>query len=509
MRAKTRLRRAFGVVLLLAPGWCGFIGCGGPPAAELHVTILHTNDIHGHLRPFSYPDPPDTTSVIARMPVIKDIGGLARCATLVKRIRSEPGRHTLFLDAGDILDGTPFSVVYHGQADIAVMNAAGYDAMTLGNHEFNLTDAQFDSLLAAPRFPLLCANLRGLTDAAPRVRPHVILPAGELRVGVFGLTTPGSASYRACAGRYEVLSPAATAREMAASLRREGADIVVALTHMGFESELALADSVPEIDVIVGGHSHTRLAAPRVVRHGKDDFTLVVQAHQWAGELGRLDLTVSPRGDGRYEIADYEGRLIPVTSEIPEDSAAAAILRGYYDPMRPIYEEVLGKATADFANVGFERATVNVVADAMREASGATIALQNYGGVRDSFFRGPIRMWEVASMLPFENEIVVMQVSGARLRRGLEDERESLGPSGMRVVWDGGRAVSIEVGGAPLDSARVYDVATNGYIYEKIFPDVRVARTLDLMIRDVVVAHIRRAGTLSPVLDGRTRRAGA
>jgi 2',3'-cyclic-nucleotide 2'-phosphodiesterase (5'-nucleotidase family) len=495
------------VALCLA---AGLISCEEQSPRFVHLTILHTNDMHGHLLPFSYPDPVNEMHPVAQMSEIRDIGGLARVATLVQRIRAERDREVLFLDAGDILDGTPFSVYWRGLADVEAMTVAGYEAMVAGNHEFNLTFEGFREMVAAAGFPILCANARLIADGSAVLPHRRMFEKGGLRIGVFGITTLSSQRYPACRERIEILDPAETAREQVAALRAEGADLIVALTHLGYSGDVELAESVEGIDVIIGGHSHTRRSEPKIVRReGSEEdggaATLICHAYQWAGELGRLDLTLE-RGEGEtYRIASYKSEMAPVTNKIPEDEEVASVIRRYFEPMRPIYDVVIGEATADFANIGFERATINLVADVMRERTGVDVALQNYGGVRESIFEGPVRVWEIASMLPFDNRIVTMELAGDRLIEALQSDRESFGFSGMRAAWKDDELYSCEVDGSDVQPERIYTVATNDYIHDKIFSDIPAIATMEQPLRETVIEYIKEKGTIEPVLDGRIR----
>jgi 2',3'-cyclic-nucleotide 2'-phosphodiesterase (5'-nucleotidase family) len=506
MLRSTVLRRTF-IVWVLA-----VLVIGGAAADErpqyVRLTILHTNDTHGHLLPFSYPDPRDPESYLNTLPALKDIGGAARRATVIDQARGEWAANVLLLDAGDIMDGTPFSVQYTGLADITAMNTIGYDAMVTGNHEYNMSQPQFRKLVESAQFPVICANARLASNNVPILPTRIVFERGGLRVGVFGLTTLESQSYPANRDGIQILDPVTVAGEMVRELEQAQVDVIVALTHIGFDEDVELAKQVPGIDVIVGGHSHTRLPEPQLVAHGEPtahdiNSTVIVQDFQWGGELGRLDLTLYREDDGAYDVMTQKGRLIPITKDIPEDPDVARAVDKYYEPMKPIYFEVLAQATGDFLNSGLERATVNLVADLMREATGADIALQNYGGTRESIVKGPVRMWEVASVLPFNNKLVVMKLTGKRLREGLSNQMEFLGFSNMKVVWGEGGPVSIEVGGESLDDTRVYTAVTTDYIAGKCFADVKDVEPTDMLQRDTIADLIRKKGTISPVLDGR------
>ncbi|MCX6543456.1 MAG: metallophosphatase [Acidobacteria bacterium] len=228
------------------------------------------------------------------MRVYKDIGGIARRTTIAKCIRQElDSRRTpvWFVDLGDYSDGTPFSSEYHGEADVAAMNAAGYDMGTLGNHEFNNTAAQLRKLVGATKYQLLCANATDRASGKPLVPPYVVKTLGSLRIGVFGLLAHESATYPAGKEAIEVGDEIASARQAVAALRPQ-ADIIVLLSHAGEQVDQRLAEQVPDIDVIVGSHSHSRLPSGELIWHSEDlqaravNGTVIVQAHQWGGELG-------------------------------------------------------------------------------------------------------------------------------------------------------------------------------------------------------------------------------
>lgn len=496
----------FGAFLSVVPG------CTDAGRQNLYLTILHTNDIHGHLLPFTYPDPVDSTSTINRLSAIKDIGGLARCATLAQRIESEVDGNCLLLDAGDIMDGTPFSLHYKGIADIKTLNAVGYDAMVIGNHEFNMSYEEVWEMIETAEFPLLCANTRMMREDDPEFQPNMIIERGGLDVGIFGLTTRSSGGYPACRDRIEILDMVETAERQIEELEAAGADLIIALTHLGFSGDETLAESVSGIDVIVGGHSHTRLERPRVVKRGEPeepDFheTLIVQAFQWAGEMGRLDLTIERDSDGSCRVISHHGELIPVTADIAEDPAVAQVVSKLYEPMRPIYDIEIAKAKEDFVNSGFERATVNLVADATREVTGADLAMQNYGGVRASILKGPVRMWEMAEMLPFENKIVVLDLTGERILDELSSGSQYYSFSGLTVLYEEGndRPISATIKGEELEDDQLYSVATIDYLSNRYFSDIEGVRETGMLQRDAVADYIREKGEISPVLDGRTR----
>jgi 5'-nucleotidase/UDP-sugar diphosphatase len=507
------LRKAAILIILVA-----LIGAAQYAIAERSlyekITVLHTNDTHGHLIPFSYPQSEELAAPFNELPALRDIGGIARRATLVNELRSELNGDCLLLDAGDILDGTPFTVEFQGAAAVAAMNACGYEAMVTGNHEYNTAPERFMANVQAAQFPILCANLVDAKTNEHVLRPYTVLNVDGVRIAVMGLTTLESADYPATkqAG-WKIEDPIETAKELAPKLQAEN-DVVVALTHLGYAEDLKLAAAVPDIDVIVGGHSHTRLAKPAFVPQ-KDAQTnpfdvngvIVVQDFQFGGELGRLDLILHRTKDGNdYTVMSYDGHLIPITNEIKEDPKVAKVVGKYWDKMRPTYGRVVARATADFPNSGLDRPTVNLVCDALLEITGADLALHNYGGVRESLFSGDVRVWDVASMLPFSNKIVVIEATGKQVKQALQNGQEFLGLAGMNVVLDQDyKVLSASVGGKPIDDNAVYKVATIDYIHGKILPDCKVLREFPVTCRASIIEWMEAKKELSPVRDGRIR----
>ena len=439
---------AFVLALLAAPG-----GAHPRPRA---LTILYFNDIHGHLEPWK----PDRNEGPA-------IGGIARMAALAERIRREnraAGRATVLLVAGDVLQGTPMSAVFQGEADVEAFNRMRVDAMALGNHEFDFGQANIERMGRQARFPLLGANIYR-DDHRPFARASVVLePAPGLRVGVLGLTTvetPTTTFPTNVTGlRFD--DPVETARH-AVPVLEPHCDLVVALTHIGVPEDRRLAREVPGVDVVIGGHTHAPLPEPEVV-----DGTPICQAHDNGRYLGRLDLTVE---NGRARVTRAE--LIPITESLPEDRAVAAIVGGYAGKLNERLAVVVGRSRVlldgEREHVRTRETTLgNFVTDLMREAARTDVAITNGGSLRASIAAGNITYGDVLTALPFNNTIVAIKVPGRTLREAL-DYAASLKPedlpgpflqvSGLAYAIENGRATDVRVGGAPLDDARVYSVA--------------------------------------------------
>jgi len=477
-------------------------------AQEVTLTILHTNDTHGHLLPFSYPSIVPAGSELAQIRVRRDIGGIARRATLVKRLRADLQRRGIevwLVDAGDFSDGTPFSTEFHGEADLAAMNAAGYTFGTLGNHEFNNPLATLKKLIGLASFPLLCANATETASGRPLAPPSAIRSVGPVKIGVFGLVTREAGGYPAAREGVTVADEIETARRLAESLRKE-AGIVIAVSHAGEMVDERIAAAVPAIDVIVGGHSHSRLPVGELIWRSDEmkdrevNGTVIVQAHQWGGELGRLDLLLVRDGSGAWHVDRYRARLIPVTPDIPEDAEVAAVVDRYWKPIAARFGEVIGQAAGDFSERGDDLAQYNLVADLVREAFGAEIELENLGGVRAPLVQGTVTRASLVDMDPFANTVVTCKLTGRQLKDIVQRQRPAV--SGLRYRMEAGVLREVTVAGQPVDDGRVYTAATNSYFVGVALKGINCVDSGKLRL-DVIIEQFRKKGTVRPVYDGR------
>ncbi len=320
--------------LTIALALAALIGVPVMKAAEEEmITILHTNDIHGHIDAWQGWEGELTG---------KTIGGMDRLATAIKQVRSEEDANVLLLDAGDAIGDTMIANETRGEAVLRLMNALGYDAMTIGNHEPDFTSARLRELSAVARFPILAANVRHQKSGELFTKPYLIREIGGVKVGVIGLAYPNTSLTTAekNVAELEFRDIPAVAREFVPQMRKEGAEIVIALTHYGLGADLKLAQSVPGIDVIVGGHSHNRVE-PAI----KEGETLIVQAGAHGSDLGRLDLKIA-----HGKIVSSESNLILLDhAKIPSDPEMAKLSRGHHRSLQ-------GKARrATWRSIGADR----------------------------------------------------------------------------------------------------------------------------------------------------------
>jgi 5'-nucleotidase len=262
------------------------------------ITILHTNDVHSRLEPFG-----------ADGGKLAGQGGVAARAALIDKIRQEE-EHVLVLDAGDIFQGTPYFNLYKGEPEMKAMSLMGYDAATMGNHDFDAGVEGFAAQLPHARFPILVANYEfNGTALEGKTRPYQVFRKGDMRIGVFGLgiQIKGLVPDDACKG-VVYLEPIQTAQSVVNKLRKkEGCDLVICLSHLGYDydyrkvSDKVLAKETEGIDLIIGGHTHTFLDAPTVLKN-KAGADVWINQVGWAGvRLGRLDFALDSKNGARLE----------------------------------------------------------------------------------------------------------------------------------------------------------------------------------------------------------------
>jgi 5'-nucleotidase / UDP-sugar diphosphatase len=438
------------ILCLAALLFCPFSARAEGP---VNLRILYLNDFHGFAEPSRSSANPDQW------------GGLALLAGEVDRLRQE--RPTLLLAAGDMVQGHPWANLFEGRSTIEAMNAMHFSAMVLGNHEFDFGQKALLQIIGEAKFPVLAANVKGLKGT----RPYVLLKAGGLKIAVIGVVTehtPTATHPRNVQG-LAFSSPITAVRKTLQSLE-EKPDFLIVLSHLGYPADRRLAQAVPEIPLIVGGHTHTRIETPVQVND-----TLIVQAWEHGKVLGLLDLTIQ-----NGKIVHQEGRLIPVTTGgVPPDPQVARIVEDYKNRAAARLEEVIGEAMVDLQANGSRYGETNLgdlVADILRQDTRADVALINGGGLRDDIPKGPIRGKNLLSVLPFRNFPLVLKVRGRELKaileHGLSDLNGSGGfpqISGMRFTYKpvapaGERIISLRIQDKPVNPEGWYTLATYDFL---------------------------------------------
>ncbi len=445
-------------------------------AAPRDVTILYTNDFHSAFDPIP----------AYWLPGSPKLGGAAHLATLEKEIR-EREKTSFFFDAGDMFTGQ-LSFLTKGEALMEMMRAMRYDALGIGNHEFDYGSDNFYDQMNSVDFPVLGANIYYMGTDIRYSRPYTIVEREGFRVGVIGIVGEDTRSTALPSGvtKLDFRDPVPELRKLIPELEPK-VDLIVVLAHQGktgpmqtdaenrpevqrdFDDDIRVCGAVEGIDVFVGGHAHRGIEVPYV--HPKTG-SIIVQTYGYGTRLGYLKLKVD---DGK--VVAHQGELLKVWSDqIKPDPLVQAKIDKYKKMTAPKIGIVQGTLKARLVrDYNRESSLGNFVADVMREIGKADIGMQNAGGIRADLPEGEVTNGNVYDALPFVNSLVVCEMTGKQIKevleQGLSLERGLIQVSGLLAHYDlskpvGERLVKLEIGGKPADDARTYTVATNSFIWE-------------------------------------------
>ena len=487
---------------LLAGAWLAIaapLAAMAQKPATWDLTIVHANDVHSRLQEINRFDSGCTDKERAEK---QCWGGMARLGYKAQEIVNEvKGRKgaVLLLDAGDQFQGSLFYSTYKGKAELSVMNMLPYDAMAVGNHEFDDGTKPLADFIRGAKFPVLGANINTKADKNLRgsVRNSIVVTRGGRKIGIIGLTTLDTPEIAAPGKDVRFIEPEVAAKPIIEKLRRQGVDVVIALSHLGLARDQKLAASLDGIDVIVGGHSHTLLTNapananlppiggpyPMIAKSPSGQNVLIVQAYAYSRFLGRLDVTFDAKGMP----TSWKGDTIALTQDVPEDPKIAAEIAKLAVPLDAVRKRVIGASAVEVvqSNCRKEECLMgNLVSDAILDKTkhlGVVAVIQNGGGLRAAIGQGDVTMGQVLTVLPFQNAIATVGLKGsdlvAALENGVSQVETNSGRfpqvAGMRYVWDpaapaGKRIVTVEMRKpdgtyAPLDPNATYKIAANDF----------------------------------------------
>lgn len=481
------------------------------------IQILHTNDIHGRL---------DVIATVQGGTSSFTQGGLVALAQQVEKVRAKAPGRTLLVDAGDAWQGTYISNENKGQAVTQIMSLLKYDAQGVGNHDFDWGQDVLKQRTQEATFPFLCANCAEQNGAVPSyLKPYVVKDLGIVKVALIGLIHPGSASKikdTSIAGLH-FLAPAESVRKYLPEMKQQ-ADLLIAVTHIGLEplepeGDRALAAAVPELDVIVGGHSHTALRAATSV--GK---TIIVQAGSFAANLGDLELVIDPVTKRVTAAPNRSNELIPITGLAGPKSDLVRKVQAIVDERKAVgkkyTERVVGRLVAPLDFPRAETGLGNMIVDALLEYGRiqnwkSDVSFYNMAGVRAPLPAGDIMYGQLYEVLPFTNLVISLDMTGKQLRAVFEAASGVAGRlhvGGARFTYRfenpaGSRLLSATVGGEPLDDAKLYHVVTIDFLYGGGDGHTEFKDSTNLIYGDIevdaVAAYMTAHSPLDPKVEGR------
>ncbi|HJT65259.1 MAG TPA: bifunctional UDP-sugar hydrolase/5'-nucleotidase [Pyrinomonadaceae bacterium] len=397
---------------------------------RVQITILSTTDLHGNIDPIDYyTNKPDNR-------------GLAKIATLIKRARKE-NPNSLLIDSGDTIQGTPLESFHNRKNNqppdpmMLVMNSLNYDAMTVGNHEYNFGLKVLEKARAEANFPWLSANTYDIAKQQPHYKPYIVKEVAGVKIGILGLTTPGIPNWDNppnYAG-LEFHEPVSEARKWVAVLRdTEKVDVVVIAMHMGLGEDLrtgevspgqvpheneaiSIAQEVPGVDVIFMGHTHREV--PSLYING----VLLTQANYWGKHLARADLYLQKNANGGWRVYAKSARTLPADDRIEPDPDAVKIAQPYDKETQAWLARTIGQSAEELTakEARFrDTAILDLIQKVQLEAGKADVSMVASFNSEARIAKGPVTVRDIAGLYVYENTLVVLEVTGQQLKDALE-----------------------------------------------------------------------------------------
>jgi 5'-nucleotidase / UDP-sugar diphosphatase len=484
---KTLIKRA-----LLSASVLGI--SSGAALADYSLTILHINDWHSRIESNNKYE---STCSADDETEGKCFGGAARLVTAIAdRREALKDGNVLLLNGGDNFQGSLFYTTYKGAVEAEFLNQMKFDAMTVGNHEFDDGEEALVPFLDVIEFPVLSANVAASASSkvGDRIKPSMVIEVGGEKIGIVGAVTNDTPDIASPGPNILIADDINTITAEVEKLQAEGINKIIALTHVGYPRDKEMIAKIPGVDVVVGGHSHSLLSNtdekaegpyPTMIDNPEGYKVPVTQAASYSKYLGEFTVTFDDNG----VVKEAKGDPILLDSSITPDEGVLARIKELGAPIEELKTKIVSASTKeidgsrDTCRAG-ECEMGNLVADAMLDRvsdQGVTIAIQNGGGLRASIDSGELTMGEVLTVLPFQNTLATFDLKGsdvvAALENGVSQIEEGAGRfaqvAGLRYTFDktaepGSRIVSVEVkkgdGFEPIDPEAVYSVATNNYM---------------------------------------------
>ena len=513
----------------------------GAALADYELNILHINDFHSRIEAINKSD---STCSAEEAGKNECFGGAARLLTAINQTRDglkSENKNVILLNAGDNFQGSLFYTTYKGATEAEVLNAMKFDAMTVGNHEFDDSDDVLATFLDKIQFPVVTANVVPTAAAkiGDRIKPSIVLEVGGQKIGIVGAVTNDTPEIANPGPNIQIAEDVAKITEAVQALKGQGVNKIIALTHVGYPRDLAAIAKIPDVDVVVGGHTHTLLS--NTVKDAAGPYPTwsdnpagykvpVVQAYQYSKYLGDLKVVFDDNG----MVKEASGEPILMDSKFQPDQALTSRINELKAPIEDLKKKVVGASEAvidgDRRNCRAKECSMgNLVADAQLDRvkdQGITISIANGGGLRASIDAGEVTMGEVLTVLPFQNTIATFQLKGsdvvAALENGVSQIDDGAGRfpqvSGLKYSFDKSKPAGSKISDVqvkegdnfvPIDPNKTYGVVTNNYVrgggdgYKVFATGAQNAYdfgpNLELALADYLGAH----NPYKPYTDGR------
>jgi len=474
------------VALLIALTFAS--ACFAGEETAVHLTILHTNDTHGFLTSF------DTEKAY-------NAGGAPGRAALINEIRqsnAEAGenRFTLLLDGGDILENNAMSNFFKGEADIEFMNLVKYDAMSFGNHEFGFGMDNFMALAKKASFPVLCANVLDAKTKEYLFKPYIVKEIGGIKIAIFGLTSH-TLFYNSSASdlaRIEFVDKDAAYARILPEMK-EKSDYIIFLSHLGIEEDREFAKKHPEINIIIGSHSHTFLEKPE-----KIGDIHIFQAGKYGECLGRINLAFKGK-----KAVSINSRLINIS-----ERTSGELVKKYKDLLDPQINVKIGELGATLENMSkYEQKTplFEFVLKILHDTMKADFSMETAASISGRLEAGPVQLKNIFRIMPYNNFAVIVKMSGSEIKKlmdySVSKKKTPFFIQTYALTFDeaNGAAANIKIKGQALDENKIYSVATDNYMTaggaeDGIIKNIPAERKeySDKLIRDLVIEYIKKSG---------------
>jgi len=486
------------------------------PFEAVSFSILHTSDVHAHLMQFD--------NAAGQL-----TGGYARIKSYRDSLK-KAGKDVLMVSSGDIFQGTFFYRFFQGIPDIEIMNETGYAAMTLGNHEFDNGQPALAEALSYSNFPVLAANIqfRKIPALQVRVKPYIITevgPAGKkIRVAIIGMVPEELKTIvqPVFVNDFNVCNAAAALRQYLPEIKQAKPDMILLLSHLGWDRELQLFEEFPELDGILGGHTHMLIDPPAVVS-GQRGHRFMSQAGEWGQNITRYDITFYRNSPRPVEIT--AAGQVPMQAKLAEDIKVA-------NRVNLLWNQIQEKVTVPVAEtkvyLNGDRGEVrnretnlgNLLADCFKDTVPSDMALVNGGGIRSSIATGAVTVGDVLNVLPFDNYLMRLTMNGASLRKVFSEvasySATSGGFGGFLQVSEGlrvdytGSLPKITFRGAPLKDDELYTVTTIDFLAAggnglSGFTEAVKTESTGHMTADMFMKFLHEAQTVCPGVEGRIK----